>query len=518
MNKILRFLVLIFSVYNVNAQPGGGGGLTIKNLYDNYLNAIDLKSPGLKIRNFVLNGNSVREELYDFRPLHLEPSKWNYYTGREQPNSDQRLLIQFNGETMIVDLINIMQENGMGISDYMDSLVFSRGHFKVITNLPNNKRTGKWQTNAALLNNGITPFTIAALEEPGWIKFSNEVDQQFLYENNLSAHFILKRGVNDFRKGKYNSAITDIERALSNGLSTGEKEEALATLSSCYSKVYDYYKALQLINEIIESRTVVDNYRLMNYYKARIEIYTAMKNYDLALSDYDYIITSTNEHQLAFIAEKAEYKKKYLSDCFSSIQDFERTVNDIPSNHLSDRPGGWSEYAETFFAFASLEYSCGYKNDAYDNWLKAMEFGYGQTSTDFAVLHFDSIIRLNPNEPRLYLSRAIAYYKRAPYLGWGDQTKAVLHKSVLDIDKAESLGMSDFRINLYRAQSLNLLKMNDDALADINIAIKKNKDDPRAYSVRYRILTDLGKIVWGQDHPDLIKYRELSEKWNFHEK
>ncbi len=518
MIKAILFFLLFFSLHHLCAQPGGGGGLMIKNLYDNYLNAIDLKSPGLKIRNFVLNGNSVREELYDFRPLHLEPSKWNYYSGIEQPNSDQRLLIQFNGQTMIVDLINIMQENGMGIRDYMDSLVFSRGHFTVITNHHNNERTDKWQTLSAILNNGITPFTRTALEEPGWIKSGNEVNLQFLYENNLSSHFILKRGVNDFRKGKYNNAITDIERALQIGLQAVEKEEALATLSSCYSKVYEYYKALQLINEIIQSRTVFDNYRLMNYYKARIDIYTAMKNYDLALSDYDYIITNTIEHQLAFIAEKAEYKKKYLSDCFSSIQDFERTVNDIPSNHLSDRPGGWSEYAETFFAYASLLYSCGYKNDAYDSWLKAMEFGYGQTSADYAVLHFDSIIRLNPYEPRLYLSRAIAYYKRAPYLGWGDQTKEVLYNSVLDIDKAESLGMGDFRINLYRAQSLNLLKMNDDALADINIAIKKNKDDPRAYSVRYRILTDLGKTVWGQDHPDLIKYRELSEKWNFHEK
>ncbi|MEO8150586.1 MAG: hypothetical protein ABI723_23345 [Bacteroidia bacterium] len=446
------------------------------------------------------------------------PSKWNYYSGGEQTYRDQRLLIEYRSETMIVDFLDILQENGMGNSDYMDSLVFSSGYFIVKTNPNINERNNDWQQNSAILNNGITPFTIAALKEPGWINYNINSDGSFLREENLTPHFILKRGVNSFRKEKYHAAIADIEFSIRKGLPTKEKEEALATLASCYSKKYDYETALALINEIIDSRSVDDNYRLMNYFKARIEIFTALKKYDLALNDYDYIILNTNEYQLAYIAEKAGYKKKYLFDCQSSIQDFEKIIIEIPNDHLSDRPGGRSEYAETFFAYASLEYSCGQYNNAFSHWLKAMEFGYGQTSADYAVHCFDSIINMFPNVPELYLSRAIAYYKRAPYSGWGDQTKEVLQKSVIDIDKAEQLGMSDFRINLYRAQSLNLLKMNDDALTEINIAIKKNKDDPRAYAVRYQILSDLGKTVWGKDHPDLIKYRELCKEWNFSEK
>ncbi len=389
-----------FSIAFCHAQPGGGGGLTFGQLYSKDFKAIDLKSPDLKIRNFILAGNGINEELYDIRPLHLIPSKWNYYFDREVACSNQRLLIYYKNEIMIVDLLNILQENGMGNSDRMDSLVFIKGHFTMVTNQYANDRNENRQRNDAILNNGLTPFTTLSLSESGLIKYNNNTDVSFLNEDKLTAHFILKRGVQSFRKEKYDAAITDIYTAIRKGLSAPGREEALSTLSSCYSKKNEFEKSVELLTEIINSRNVKDNYRLMHYYKARIEAYTSLKEYNKALADFDYIILNTLENQTVFIAEKAHYKEKYFSDCASAIQDFENLIDEIPGDHLRDRPGGWSEYADSYFAYGSLEYTCSHFENAFKLWLKAMEFGYAQTSAPYAVEFFDSIIRAFPAEPK----------------------------------------------------------------------------------------------------------------------
>ena len=145
-----------------------------------------------------------------------------------------------------------------------------------------------------------------------------------------------------------------------------------------------------------------------------------------------------------------------------------------------------------------------------------MEFGYAQTSSDHAVVHFDSIIAQQPKAATPYLCRALALYRRGPYQGWGDDTKNSFRQGLKDIDMAESLGFKDFRINLYRASLLTQLKEYEAAFKEIELAIQKKNDDPRCYIVKYDIRRSLGQVIWGnKSDPDIIKIAELNKLWKF---
>ena len=523
MRKLLIILqlitaILIFGKRTCNAQPGGGGGLTIKGLYNQSGIPIAIDDPNLKIRKFVLSGQMVQEEIYNVYSLYFSSNSSFYLANEHQPFDHQRLIITYHDTLMIVDISDIMQANGAGHTESMDSIFFNKGYFSFSMRTRYDYNTIDYSEFARLKKFGLTPYTIPLLTAKFNLYYTQACDTDFLKEENLSSHFILNRGINYYRQEQNDDALADISIAIKRGLNKNDLENAYATLSACYKSQKNYAQSLYFINKIINELHVADNYYLMSYYKARIEIFTALRQFNNALNDFDFIILHAAENTNAYIAEKAEYKARYMNNCKGGLEDFMTILDHIPDSHLNDRPGGFSEYADTYFQCGLLEYSCGEKQNAFIHLLKAMEFGYAQTSADYAVVCFDTLIEQNTNEGRLYLARAIAYYKRAPYLGWGDETKSVLMKSVLETEKAEETGLNDYRVYLYRAQSLNLLKMNDDALIEINTAIKKNKSDPRAYAVRYRILSDLGKTVWGKDHEDLIKYRELSKQWNFNEK
>ncbi|MEO8150585.1 MAG: hypothetical protein ABI723_23340 [Bacteroidia bacterium] len=62
MIRVTLFSLSLLILIKAHAQPGGGGGLTIKNIYDKNLTPVAFNSPRLTIRNFVLSGNSVYEE------------------------------------------------------------------------------------------------------------------------------------------------------------------------------------------------------------------------------------------------------------------------------------------------------------------------------------------------------------------------------------------------------------------------------------------------------------------------
>ena len=123
-NIIVFILLFLFAQFA--AQPGGGGGLRVLNVYDEHKRPIDVKQ--LKIKLLKLDGvaNIVAE--YDV------PSEDDFYVGRDGkkmialPASNhfsktQGLVITYKNKTYRIDFENVIGMNGAGHVEEIDSLV-----------------------------------------------------------------------------------------------------------------------------------------------------------------------------------------------------------------------------------------------------------------------------------------------------------------------------------------------------------------------------------------------------------
>lgn len=125
MRNIIVFILLFLSA-QFAAQPGGGGGLRVLNVYDEHKRPIDVEQLKVKLLKLDSVANIVAE--YDI------PSERNFYVGSDGkkmialPASDifsktQGLVITYKNKTYRVDFEKILIENGAGYVEKIDSLV-----------------------------------------------------------------------------------------------------------------------------------------------------------------------------------------------------------------------------------------------------------------------------------------------------------------------------------------------------------------------------------------------------------
>ena len=119
MRNIIVFILLFLSA-QFAAQPGGGGGLRVLNIYDEHKRPVDVEQ--LKVKLLKLNrvANIVAED--------------DFYVGRNEekmiviPPSDyfsktQGLVITYKNKTYRIDFENVRGMNGAGRVEEIDSLV-----------------------------------------------------------------------------------------------------------------------------------------------------------------------------------------------------------------------------------------------------------------------------------------------------------------------------------------------------------------------------------------------------------
>lgn len=123
--NIIVFILLFLSA-QFAAQPGGGGGLRVLNVYDEHKRPIDFEQLKVKLLKLDSITNIVAE--YDI------PSEHNFYVGRDGkkmialPSSNhfsktQGLVITYKNKTYRIDFENVMGMNGGGYVEEIDSLV-----------------------------------------------------------------------------------------------------------------------------------------------------------------------------------------------------------------------------------------------------------------------------------------------------------------------------------------------------------------------------------------------------------
>ena len=125
MRNIIVFILLFLSA-QFAAQPGGGGGLRVLNVYDEHKRPIDIEQLKVKLLKLDSVANIVAE--YDI------PSERNFYVGSDGkkmialPPSDyfsktQGLVITYKNKTYRFDFEGVKGMNGAGRVEEIDSLV-----------------------------------------------------------------------------------------------------------------------------------------------------------------------------------------------------------------------------------------------------------------------------------------------------------------------------------------------------------------------------------------------------------
>ena len=125
MRNIIVFILLFLSA-QFAAQPGGGGGLRVLNVYDEHKQPIDVKQLKIKLLKLDNIANIIAE--YDV------PSEDDFYVGRDGkkmialPASNhfsktQGLVITYKNKTYRIDFENVIGMNGGGYVAKIDSLV-----------------------------------------------------------------------------------------------------------------------------------------------------------------------------------------------------------------------------------------------------------------------------------------------------------------------------------------------------------------------------------------------------------
>ncbi len=135
-------LMLFLFIGQPWAQPGGGGGLRILQIYDREGKLLTRENPTIMIKHYALsdNGTKIKFQIPDsisdhyrfydrastfmFLPPHIRQGR----KSKALPN--QRICLIQDTDTMTIDFMDIINENGAGHSDMVKIIQFRSGYYK----------------------------------------------------------------------------------------------------------------------------------------------------------------------------------------------------------------------------------------------------------------------------------------------------------------------------------------------------------------------------------------------------
>lgn len=222
---VFFFLMLLLNFHSY-AQPGGGGGLSIQDIYTRQLQKIDLeKDTLLNMRFFIMKDDKVYEESYE--PGFNKFDKQKYlsrlfrsrnpkYNGRYDKEFYKRIYLTYKQDTMVIDLINMRGSNGAGYSDSMDSIVVQNGYFKYFLNPDSDRISGLYseRDREGFYHKRLTLASKKKYIRDGYIEFTDKIDLSFLKEEDMPANFFFNRANFYYSKGKFREALNDLNQGL----------------------------------------------------------------------------------------------------------------------------------------------------------------------------------------------------------------------------------------------------------------------------------------------------------------
>lgn len=508
------------------AQPGGGGGFVIYNILNEQLEPIS-EDPSFRLRSFILASDGPQSPVYTENKPHVSGgiiSVHGFHNYIIHPGvSSHRVYFRYKGETMILDLRDIINSNGGGIRDRIDTVVFIKGYFRFVRDprIAGTEFVNNDEYNNALefLKRGLTPATREVITEKGWLTYSTAVDTSFLLENKLPAFFFLDRAYQKKQNRQYDQALTDVFKARRKPMTDQEKEYAFTILGEIYTITGKIEKAIEAITAANQLTSKL--YHRLGYYEERIRLYTEQGALEKALADYDTLVAiSKDVYSRGSFAlfNRAKFRIDYLQQYEKAIKELRDILSNLPfSDGHYDSYYNKSHAEPYLFLLGLAEYRNKQVADAFQHWLEAADvvaLQYGGFSVNQA--HCDSIIQKYPAEPSTYLRRSISH--RQHYYNYNNNRSTLdtvfVQKSLDDLSKAEQLGYTGYHLPFYRAACFMEIKNYSNALQQINEAISKNQSDSRLFWLRYQARMGLGLVDAKSQYtdPDVLMSQKLSQK------
>lgn len=548
MRLLLVFLVLIFK-FPVVAQPGGGGGIEIGGYYDQYGKPIH-NDPLLEVRIFRLKEISISSEMWETFKSNLFTLRNDNHRGTNCDDDNQRLMIVYKNDTMVLDVIGIIGENGAGIVHRLDRIVFMPGYHRYFQS---EIRIHKMHQNP--IEDEMSPESLQFYEKLKWNRDTSRYCPQPIPKDRLNAQgkvevpdreegddhftimndklypvfeyspylpkipaqvdvpkedFYIARGQSFESRKLYDLAIRDYHQA-----------KDFQLLFWLYRRLNQPDSAIKYISLIVDDTTNISRTSLIYH---RGEIFEQMGKVKEAVADYE--VHCMNPHYRSqgdkHIIHAEELRFFILKDTIGAIEKLRTAIGMVPD--YSNQFGfTFTLNPDLYFSLAQMELLLGRKTEAFKHIRMYAERTAGQTNyaNHTIPLYIDSLRRYYKKNADLTFALAIATSHHRDSLH--DYSNRHEITGLEYLKEAGKLGIEPYLIEyykaiIYRRLSYREMEYMTKAIDAVDKSISLKPDFPMSYRERSEFRSHCGDLFTNEQiQQDWQKYLQLLPGWKFEE-
>jgi tetratricopeptide (TPR) repeat protein len=549
------------------SQPGGGGGLLVGGLYGQVAGRlVPLDSAAVQVRQFVLRDAAALQAYQTHQPyrqawypvVDVDGSYASYPTrylrslfdthhaavGPEVPvtwyelagaaarillpsQEPQRLQLVYRSDTMVVDVSNLLPENGAGFRSHLDSLVVLPGYFGL--SLTQRPAPGTAVLNAAdTLGNrrsrrgySLTPSRLAELQALRYLDYrpTGRVGLPPLPPVAVLRYWALATRLPP------QQALTLLAQAQAAGVPLNDARTNLLR-AYCARGLGQPGLAEQYLTQAIDltpslayqnPQASSDLARLREAYTQRLALRLRERRTTQALADYDSLaaldLANYKGRELPYLAETLQQARAarlaFRTDSLHEASAYRATITRLRADLEPNLRTMWrcrlgGTDPEQVHQLAKAEYYCGEVAQAYQHWYVLLLQG----NIDYAyyLRYFTTLLAQHPGQPELLLCRALTY-KTDDYTPLTLPERAA---ALRDLQQAERARPTDFRAAYFRAQVYAAAGQMPLAVTEMGRAIAKNAALPALYRVRHELRVQLHQAQeFSREDPDYVRYSDL---------
>jgi len=309
-----------------------------------------------------------------------------------------------------------------------------------------------------------------------FIEYNNAIK----FDQNNAKYYSERARIYGNKFKDYDKALQDLNVAIkldSNNFSYYQDRSKVYIELKKYDKALtDISKAISLIEE--EKR---DSFFISMYYVDRAVLYHFyLKDYNMALNDYNKIIEIKPEYSSNYTSRGGCYKE--LGDNESALVDFNKAIELEPesSSNYSSRGGFYKELGDNENALVDYNKAIELKPEYSSNYMSRGDCYKELGDNESALVDFNKAIELEPKNDGYYFQRNLLYCELS---GMYERQR----KAQKRIDNGEISGITDF-IKTFPINNQYL----SSAVEDMKMAISLSPKNDHYYCIIYHSLNVLG--------------------------
>jgi hypothetical protein len=549
--------LLLLPLASLRAQPGGGGGLVIPRVYGRNQagQLVPLAPAAVRVWRFqleeadaVLAGRFAGPARPRVRWPHLATTQDLVATTEQrrdspsrEPNSPfdliqgatpQRLFLQYRTDTMVLDVANMLPENGAGVRSQLDSLVIMPGYFSLSLGgafRPDAGRLAVVPTRWQGLS--LTPSQVGPLQATGeLVALRADASLRWTLPDSAS-RWILRQAYALVSQHQPHQALATLAHAAAAGVAVHTPAACLLRATS-YQQLGQPVEAEHWLTQAIgltSARPAIP-WRGPGDWPVRYQAYTQRQalrlrdhRYQLALADYDSLavmrlLSAAADPTRNLTAVKRQEQVQRLVFRQDSLHE-PRLAREVvaelqptlgPALDQQWQCGHGELEVEAVQLLAQAEYHVGDRPLAFRHWYQLLLAS--RDSAAHFLGFFKPLVKQHPTQAELRLCLALAHVAYARTLN-GGAVIGYIKTEIGELDSIEQQLPRRFEVNFFR--SLWLLEVGQPrlALAQLTIAITKEPTLPLLYLHRYLLRLQLDHKLTIANDPDYAQYHAHCGEW-----